>query len=144
MCPQIWAFGTGHNLHLNQSSQSSVASASGAGVHNSFLLSCFPIGTTGGDSRLNKILFKFYCILIWTYKKKHNKQTFTSWIVSLCPCYLMHYYNKRCHYKNDQMLSSLRLPNNLQTYLAQFHRSNLHHLSSLTIRPRKSLRDPLK
>lgn len=20
-------------------------------------------------------------------------------IVSLCPCYLMHYYNKRCHYK---------------------------------------------
>lgn len=40
MCPQIWEFGTGHKFHLNQSSQSSVASASGAAAAlNSFLLS---------------------------------------------------------------------------------------------------------
>lgn len=73
MYPQISAFGTGHNNpHLDQPSQYSAASASSAAALNSFLLSV-PIGTTGGNSGLNKILFKFYCILIWTYKK-HNKE----------------------------------------------------------------------
>lgn len=71
---------------------------------------------------------------IYKKNKKQNKnKTFTSWIVSLCPCYLMHYYKKRCHYKNTRP-SARSLAPNLQNYLAQFHSNYLHHLSSLTIR----------
>lgn len=57
-----------------------------------------PWGTTGSNSKLNKILFRFYCLLTWTYKKTQTNETFTSWIASLWPCYRKHYYNKKeCH-----------------------------------------------
>lgn len=83
------------------------------------LIVCLPSGTTGGDSRLNKILFKFYCLLIWTYKKTTTNKTFTSWILSLCPCYLMHYYNKRCHYEKTGRSPAPKTPANVSGSVPQ-------------------------
>lgn len=98
MCPEIWDFDPGHNnsppcpvLPILPVLPVLCGICFWRCRPHWPLIVFLPIRTTGGDSRLNKILFKFYCFfLIWTYKKTTN-ETFTLWIASLFLCYLMDY-----------------------------------------------------